>query len=65
MTSNPHPHTAGRAESPRRAYAVARATRHRASKLQREGLTLSEISVRMGYERDAVVQILYWEKVRA
>lgn len=56
MTSLPQ--TQGRAE-----YSIGPVVRGRAEELQREGLTLREIAERLGYRRDAIVQILYSEKV--
>lgn len=40
-------------------------TRRRAEKLQRQGLTLSEIAEEMDCRREAIVHMLYWEKVRS
>lgn len=38
--------------------------RRQAAALQRKGLTLSEIAEEMDCRREAVVHMLYWEKVR-
>ena len=56
--------TARGAESAPHTYSVSPVVRRNAAKLQREGLTLSEVAEGVGYEREAVVQVLYWEKVR-
>jgi len=56
--------TAGKGAETRR-YAVANSTKQEAAAYQRKGLTLTEVSERMGYSRDVIVDVLYVEKVRA
>lgn len=45
-------------------FVVARAIRMKAKALQHQGLTLTEISDRLGYNREAIIQVLYTEAVR-
>lgn len=69
MTS---PHTPVRAESPR-AVQVTETVRTRfldpigvktrAQELQRKGKTLSEIAEEIDCRREAIVQMLYWDRV--
>lgn len=55
--------TAGKGTEFRR-YAVSQSTKQEAARYQRQGLTLTEISERMGFSRDVIVDVLYVEAVR-
>jgi len=67
MTQSPH--TAGRAESPtvvvRTRFLDPLGARARAAALQRKGMTFSEISEDMDCRREAIIHMLYWERVRS
>lgn len=59
-----HPTEAGKGAAAHRRYAVAHSTKMKAEAYQRQGMTLTEISERMGYSREVMVDVLYVEAVR-